>query len=322
MNKNNCVPAWLRLFLWLLCSELLIIYSLASTNTTNMYTRLILPLLGIIMLSLKVKPFAAGILAAFGTSCGLAILHYFPLYPQVAPKARIAFQQAVGNYRETMLNYSYLWVLAAAVIAYFCADFYCREKSALDRKTAASAGQPPARAKFSAVELSAMAIFIAFGVIVTSVRIGFFSFGGLPIILAGLTLGPVYGFLVGGLTDLAAFIVRPGGQFNPIFTLTSALTGFLPIFFLQILQRKKTKFDFQHINYWQLLLVIAVTQCLTSVLIASAVMTFLYGHGFWYYIVRQGSRQCFNVPLYAYLSLGILQSVNLQTIRTKMKLRN
>ena len=55
------------------------------------------------------------------------------------------------------------------------------------------------------------------------------AFGDIPIILAGLILGPLGGGLVGATGDLPGFALNPmGGAYFPGFTLTAALTGVLP----------------------------------------------------------------------------------------------
>lgn len=54
------------------------------------------------------------------------------------------------------------------------------------------------------------------------------------IMFSGMMLGPVYGGLVGALTDILVYIVRPLGSYNPIFTITNALMRILPaLFFLK-----------------------------------------------------------------------------------------
>ncbi len=54
------------------------------------------------------------------------------------------------------------------------------------------------------------------------------------IMFSGIILGPVYGGLVGGLTDILVYLVRPLGSYNPIFTITNILIGLLPgLFFLK-----------------------------------------------------------------------------------------
>lgn len=59
-----------------------------------------------------------------------------------------------------------------------------------------------------------------------SIRIGL---GSIPIILAGLLLGPVAGAMTGLAADLIGVMINlMGATFHPGFTLTSVLTGLLP----------------------------------------------------------------------------------------------
>jgi len=77
-----------------------------------------------------------------------------------------------------------------------------------------------------------LALLIALEVVLTRflsittpiVRIGF---GFLPIALAGIFLGPVYGMLAGALSDLLGFFLFPQGTYFPGFTLTAALRGLI-----------------------------------------------------------------------------------------------
>ena len=54
------------------------------------------------------------------------------------------------------------------------------------------------------------------------------SFGDLPLIISGITLGPVYGAFTGVLADLLGYPLNPLGAYFPGFTLSAALSGFLP----------------------------------------------------------------------------------------------
>lgn len=83
------------------------------------------------------------------------------------------------------------------------------------------------------------------------------------IMYASITLGPVYGGLVGAIADIVGFIVRPMGGYNPLFTLTNALVGILPFF----LFRKKEPFQF-----WNVLLCVAITQVICSFFINTLVL--------------------------------------------------
>ena len=77
------------------------------------------------------------------------------------------------------------------------------------------------------------AFLIALSIVLTrmlSITTPFFriGFGSVPIMIAGIVLGPQTGFLVGAVADLVGFVVSPTGSFMPGFTLTSALTGAIP----------------------------------------------------------------------------------------------
>lgn len=49
----------------------------------------------------------------------------------------------------------------------------------------------------------------------------------IPVILAAVMFGPVYGMLVGGLGDLLSAIIMPTGPYFPGFTIVSALMGLI-----------------------------------------------------------------------------------------------
>jgi len=50
----------------------------------------------------------------------------------------------------------------------------------------------------------------------------------IPIILSGMMFGPLVGFIVGGLSDILCFIIKPSGPYFPGFTIAAALTGLIP----------------------------------------------------------------------------------------------
>lgn len=60
---------------------------------------------------------------------------------------------------------------------------------------------------------------------IPSLRINFTS---VPIMISGIICGPFAGFATGALSDLLGFAIKPAGPYFPGFTLSSALTGFIP----------------------------------------------------------------------------------------------
>ena len=92
--------------------------------------------------------------------------------------------------------------------------------------------------KFSSLTIVRAGLFIAMSLVlkvifsfiiplagVPALRINFAS---IPLMLSGIILGPLPGFLTGAVADIINFIVKPDGPFFPGFTLTSGLIGFLP----------------------------------------------------------------------------------------------
>ncbi len=102
---------------------------------------------------------------------------------------------------------------------------------------------------------------------IEGVRIGF---GGLPIILGGLMFGPLAGGIVGGVSDILGYIVNPIGAYMPHFTLSSALTGIIPVLFLHI-SRKDS------LNILNLILAIAIGQIITTAIMVPYFLHILFG---------------------------------------------
>lgn len=66
---------------------------------------------------------------------------------------------------------------------------------------------------------------------VEGIRIGL---GKLPIILGSFMLGPWYGGLIGGISDLLGYLIQPIGPYMPHFTIISTLCGILPVLLFRI----------------------------------------------------------------------------------------
>lgn len=170
---------------------------------------------------------------------------------------------------------------------------------------------------FTTKKLAISAMLVALSVAINSLRIGSISFGGFPIIFSGLTLGPVIGFIVGGVADIVAFIVRPSssGGYNPVFTLTSALTGFIPGLVIALMKVK-----YPNYKIWKVFIAIATGQLVTTVLMSPLFITFirqsnLFGtNEFWiaYYarVAKAFMRQAINVPIYTVIFPIIVKPIS------------
>lgn len=85
--------------------------------------------------------------------------------------------------------------------------------------------------------LTGSALLIAIAVIIDFLRIVIsnimeISFGFLAIVMAGILYGPLIAGLVGGVSDIIQYIVRPTGPFFPGFTLNAILSGIIYGLFL------------------------------------------------------------------------------------------
>ncbi|MGL5440553.1 MAG: folate family ECF transporter S component [Filifactoraceae bacterium] len=70
-----------------------------------------------------------------------------------------------------------------------------------------------------------LARFVGFMLPGGAIRI---SFTNVPIILGGMFLGPIGGFIVGAVSDIIGAILFPQGTFFPGFVLSSGLVGLIP----------------------------------------------------------------------------------------------
>lgn len=71
---------------------------------------------------------------------------------------------------------------------------------------------------------------------IEAIRIGF---GALPILFAGITGGPLLGFLVGALADLVGYGINPMGPYSPLITLSSGLLGLIPGLVMKLFLRSE-----------------------------------------------------------------------------------
>lgn len=99
----------------------------------------------------------------------------------------------------------------------------------------------------SASKISYISLLIAMSIVLTrlaSIRIAIggvegirIGFGKFPIILGGLMLGPLYGGIIGAISDMVGYIIQPIGPYMPHFTVISALSGILPSLLIHFLGR-------------------------------------------------------------------------------------
>lgn len=124
----------------------------------------------------------------------------------------------------------------------------------------------PIRVMIAAAFLTALSIVLTrFLSVITiggaPVRVGL---GVIPIIVAGLYLGPIAGAMTGLLADLIGVLINPMGTFHPGFTLDSVLRGLIPGLLVLLFSRLPLYKTKKWGNYVVIVLAwLAVTVCVS-----------------------------------------------------------
>ncbi len=94
------------------------------------------------------------------------------------------------------------------------------------------------------------------------------SIGFIPIVLAGIILGPAWGMCVGAMADVLGFILFPSGMYFPPITLTSAMVGLLPWVVFRLAARCS--------QWLKVLLAVGVTQIACSIFLQTLWLSLLF----------------------------------------------
>lgn len=117
------------------------------------------------------------------------------------------------------------------------------------------------------------------------------SFGGIPVMMGGFLMGPLYGALSGILADIIGFAINPMGPYHPGFTLTAALSGFLPGLLAKM---KGYSVDW---SFRSLLLAIAATELITSLVLNTLWLSMMYDKGFFVFLPGRAVSALLLIPL-------------------------
>lgn len=124
----------------------------------------------------------------------------------------------------------------------------------------------------------------------------------LPIAMAGILLGPVYGILVGALTDIVSYIVMPTGAFFPGFTISYALTGLIYAIVAHVDSKGK-------ISLVRILIAQLICSFFIDVLLNSLWLSILYGIPFMVVLVPRIPKEIIMYPIYSLLLFFILRQI-------------
>ena len=86
------------------------------------------------------------------------------------------------------------------------------------------------------------------------------------IMYTSIIFGPLYGGICGGLVDIIAFLIRPLGAYQPLFTVVNILFGVIPALFAKVLKEKP---------FVATLLKVTVTQVICSFILNTLILIVL-----------------------------------------------
>ena len=130
-------------------------------------------------------------------------------------------------------------------------------------------------------------------------------FGSLPIAVAGALFGPAVGGIVGAISDVLAFFVKPTGPFFPGFTISSAVGG---VIFGLMLYSKDRKPSVLRIFIAQLVYTVVV-----GLLINTFNLYYLYGDisagvaGYFAYMGTRLLKEVIMLPINTILLIAVIK---------------
>lgn len=147
------------------------------------------------------------------------------------------------------------------------------------------------------------------------------SISYIPWVVAGLSLGPVGGFIVGGIGDiLGQLIVPTGGAPIPLLTLSNALFGVFPAIFYQYLKSpSKHSYAF---DILKIVLGMLVSTIVCTMGISSVVLWKLYAPdtNFLYYVAVNRSPQLFAIVINTLIIIWLLKPLKKIKVITDKRL--
>jgi len=142
--------------------------------------------------------------------------------------------------------------------------------------------------------------FFAGNIIVSGITVLRLSFGQIPIFLSGFLLGPLYGGLSGAIADVVGYVINPqGGPYFPGFTLNAAISGLIPGLF--------AKFKPRYFSWVKILMVIAISEFITSICLTPIWLSILTGKAFFVFIPSNLISRIFMVPIHAVIIKVLLK---------------
>lgn len=281
-----------KIFMYGLSVFLTMTVSTVTLGSPKVYLGIIAALILVLFAARLSEEKWAGFYASLSIAIGIILQITHPIFGKMKAEKLEKLKPLVENYHNFLIKYGALIVIGIGIIAYFISKIKIEKKESTKFRSTRT--------------ITYMSVFIALSVVINTMRFGSISFGGFPIIYSGLVLGPVNGFIVGGVSDVLAFIVRPSsGGYNILFTLTSALTGFIPAIITGLFKDK-----YPNYRFFSVLIGVFIGQMITSVIMAPFFQSILFGKNtFYYYAIKAFIKQIVSIPIYSGLFISLNESL-------------
>lgn len=125
-------------------------------------------------------------------------------------------------------------------------------------------------------------------------------FGSLMLAVSGMLLGPGISAVVGILSDLIAFMVKPTGPFFPGFTISAAISGAI---FGFLLYKKE-------ITVWRIFFAECVHTVVVGFILNSLWLSILYGNAFLAVVSSRAVKEIIMLPINTILLTVIIKSIS------------
>ena len=129
----------------------------------------------------------------------------------------------------------------------------------------------------------------------------------LPVAADGILFGPLYGGIVGGLSDILCYLVRPTGVFFPGFTVSSVIQGAIYGF---VLRNNKSMRN--------MLIALALDTVIVSLILNPIWLMMLYGNSFEVIFSARIVKVLIMLPINAALLTAVIKLIDSPTIRSQL----
>lgn len=129
----------------------------------------------------------------------------------------------------------------------------------------------------------------------------------LPVAADGILFGPLYGGIVGGLSDILCYLVRPTGAFFPGFTVSSVIQGAIYGF---VLRNNKSMRN--------MLIALALDTVIVSLILTPIWLMMLYGNSFEVIFSARIVKVLIMLPINAALLTAVIKLIDSPTIRSQL----